>query len=183
MNTGKDADAAHNKPDHLDDAAYAKRQPDDYGAGVLDSRTGIAENAQDDSSTDAEASGSAADENAVAANEVVAFAEGDAELQREQRRRETEKHTAAMAGLDAELRNANSNIKLRKRYAKKAYSLAGGSIAFWIITMGFQAITHLATGKLALDASVLIAITTGCTINVLAAFLAVVKGLFPASQT
>jgi hypothetical protein len=88
-----------------------------------------------------------------------------------------------MAGLDAELRNANSNIKLRKRYAKKAYSLAGGSIAFWIITVGFQAITHLATDKSALDASVLIAITTGCTINVLAAFLAVVKGLFPAKDT
>jgi hypothetical protein len=116
------------------------------------------------------------------AKEFGRFAESEAAFQRECREQESEKHSAVMAGLDAELRNANSNIKLRKRYAKKAYALAGGCIVFWIIIVGIQAITHLVTNKSALDASVLIAITTGCTVNVLTAFVAVVKGLFPAKE-
>ena len=116
-----------------------------------------------------------------AAGESILAAESEAQYQKECRLREAEKHGADMAVKNIELRDANSNIKLRRKYARKAHEFAKASLSIWIITIGYQAIIDTATGgKIKpLDDSVLIAITTGCTVNVLAAFLAVVQGLFP----
>ena len=81
--------------------------------------------------------------------------------------------------LEAKVSALIATTELRKWGATKAYSLATGSISFWVVIMGFQAVVKTATGVPPLDNSVLIAITTGCTVNVLAAFLGVIRGLFP----
>lgn len=75
-----------------------------------------------------------------------------------------------------------TTTKLRSEYAEKAYKLASGCIAFWIVVIGFQGVCFLATGRHPLSDPVLIAITSGCTVNVLAAFLGVIRGLFPSSS-
>lgn len=81
--------------------------------------------------------------------------------------------------LEAKVGALIATTELRKWGATKAYSLATGSISFWIVIVGFQAVVKTATGVPPLDDSVLIAITSGCTVNVLAAFLGVIRGLFP----
>lgn len=74
-----------------------------------------------------------------------------------------------------------ANRALRNRYAGKAYNLACAGLIFWGLAVSGSGIAHSATGRSMLSDSVLIAITTGATINVLAAFLGVIRGLFPAS--
>lgn len=79
------------------------------------------------------------------------------------------------------VRNHRSTRSLREKYASKAYSLACGCISFWIISIGCVGIINAATQRQILSDTVMIAITTGSTINVLAAFLGVIRGLFPSS--
>ena len=81
---------------------------------------------------------------------------------------------------EAKNRDREKTTELRGEYAEKAYKLASGSISFWVVIIGFEAVVRLVVpGKVILSDSVLIAITTGCTVNVLAAFLGVIRGLFP----
>lgn len=97
------------------------------------------------------------------------------------KRREDEEHAARMAQMGVDVDDARNNIKLRKRYARKAHRLAVASLCIWLIVLTSQIVESiLSNGKVeVLDDSVLVAVTTGCTVNVLAAFVAVVKGLFP----
>ncbi|MDF3982145.1 hypothetical protein P3W23_09105 [Luteibacter sp. PPL554] len=91
---------------------------------------------------------------------------------REATKQKTERLKAKVAALV-------TTTELRKWGATKAYSLATGSMSFWVVIIGFQAAMKTAAGVAPLDNNVLIAITTGCTVNVLAAFLGVIRGLFP----
>ena len=72
-----------------------------------------------------------------------------------------------------------ANRQLRNKYASKAYNLACGGLVFWGVAISATAIAYGATGRQMFSDKVLIAITTGATINVLAAFLGVIRGLFP----
>lgn len=82
-----------------------------------------------------------------------------------------------------EIEDKRANRDLRDQYARRAYSLASGCIGFWIIIVSVHGTVSAALGKPFLSDNVLIAITTGVTVNVLAAFLGVIKGLFPTVNT
>lgn len=81
--------------------------------------------------------------------------------------------------IEQEVENHKANRELRNKYAGKAYDLACGGLVFWGIAISTNGIVFGLTGRHMLSDKVLIAITTGATINVLAAFLGVIRGLFP----
>lgn len=72
-----------------------------------------------------------------------------------------------------------ANRALRNKYAGKAYDLACRGLVFWGLAISATGVAYGVTGRQMLSDSVLIAITAGATINVLAAFLGVIRGLFP----
>lgn len=74
-----------------------------------------------------------------------------------------------------------ANRELRKLYADKAYNLACGCISGWAVALGAHGIVKVVTGREMWSDTVLLAITTGVTVSVLAAFLGVIRGLFPNS--
>ena len=84
--------------------------------------------------------------------------------------------------INEEAENQRANRELRKAYADKAHNLAAGCIQFWAIAISANAIINGITGKLMISDTAMIAITTGVTVNVLAAFLGVIRGLFPSDQ-
>ena len=68
---------------------------------------------------------------------------------------------------------------LRRVYSAKAYRLAAAAMAMWSVLLGAQgAIKAIFDIEMWSD-QVLIAVTTGVTVSVLAAFLGVIRGLFP----
>lgn len=81
-----------------------------------------------------------------------------------------------------EVENHKANRELRNNYADKAYNLAIGCISFWMIAISVNACIYLYMDKQMLSENVIIAITTGVTVNVLAAFLGVIRGLFPPKE-
>jgi hypothetical protein len=91
---------------------------------------------------------------------------------------------ADLASKEAENKDREKTTQLRSDYAEKAYKLAKGSIFFWVAIIASEALTRLVlqSDKAVLSDAVLIAVTTGCTVNVLAAFLGVIRGLFPSSH-
>lgn len=72
-----------------------------------------------------------------------------------------------------------ANRTLREVYADKAYQLATGCISFWMVLVGSQGVVNAVTGREMWSDKVIIAVTTGVTVSVLAAFLGVIRGLFP----
>ncbi|WP_067065636.1 hypothetical protein [Roseateles chitosanitabidus] len=72
-----------------------------------------------------------------------------------------------------------SNRELREKYASKAYGLALACLALWAICVGAQGVVNAISGIEMWSDQVLIAVTTGVTVSVLAAFLGVIRGLFP----
>lgn len=77
-----------------------------------------------------------------------------------------------------EVENHKHNRGLRGIYADKAHQLAIGCISIWTIMLGAQGVVKAATGIEMWSDKVLIAVTTGVTVSVLAAFLGVIRGLF-----
>lgn len=71
-----------------------------------------------------------------------------------------------------------ANRLLRDQYAKRAYDLACGCITMWVILLFSQGIIKVLTDKEMWSDKVIIAVTTGVTVSVLAAFLGVIRGLF-----
>ncbi|CAG9176066.1 hypothetical protein LMG23992_03094 [Cupriavidus laharis] len=80
------------------------------------------------------------------------------------------------------VQDSQANRLLRADYADKAYCLAQACIAFWIVAIATVAAVKGFFDKQILSDTVLVAVTTGATINVLAAFLGVIRGLFPSNQ-
>lgn len=72
-----------------------------------------------------------------------------------------------------------ANRKLRDKYADRAYQLASGCITAWVVMLGTQGVVKAVTGVEMWSDKVIIAATTGVTVSVLAAFLGVIRGLFP----
>jgi hypothetical protein len=82
---------------------------------------------------------------------------------------------------DEEIADRQANRKLRNTYAGKAYWLAVSGIVFWILALSSTGIMNSIHGKQPFSDTAMIAITSGATINLLAAFLGVIRGLFPSS--
>ena len=76
--------------------------------------------------------------------------------------------------------NHKANRDLREKYAEKAYVLASGCVKFWCCAVAANGFYFLVVGKGLFSDQAFIAITAGITINVLACFLGVIRGLFPA---
>ncbi|WP_456093353.1 hypothetical protein [Neisseria sp.] len=76
------------------------------------------------------------------------------------------------------LENKKQNRELRKDFAYKAYEIACGCLLFWIVIVCLSAIVSFVTGRVFLSDTALGIVTTGVTVNVFAALLTVIKGLF-----
>lgn len=81
-----------------------------------------------------------------------------------------------------EVLDKQANRGLRDTYAKKAHELAEDCIHFWIFLILANGLIAALLGKQVISDTVVIAVTTGVTVNVLAAFLGVVRGLFPLAR-
>jgi len=75
--------------------------------------------------------------------------------------------------------NSRANRQLRQVYAAKAYRMAASCIALWAMQLAVQGGVKATVGLDLWSDQVLIAVTTGVTVSVLAAFLGVIRGLFP----
>jgi hypothetical protein len=74
-----------------------------------------------------------------------------------------------------------ANRGLREKYADKAYNLAAGCLSIWAVLLGVNGVVNAVQGREMWSDTVIIAVTTGVTVSVLAAFLGVIRGLFPGS--
>ena len=75
-------------------------------------------------------------------------------------------------------KDMQANRDLRGTYAKKAYELATACISMWAILLFLHGVVKACTGVEMWSDKVIIAVTTGVTVSVLAAFLGVIRGLF-----
>ena len=71
-----------------------------------------------------------------------------------------------------------ANRELREKYADRAYQLAFGCLWWWGLMLSAQGIVNVCLGNPPWSDKVIIAVTTGVTVSVLAAFLGVIRGLF-----
>ncbi len=74
------------------------------------------------------------------------------------------------------------DMRLRAKYASRAFALAGWAVWFWIIMFAAVGIGNAASGRQILSDTALITLTTGATVNVVAVFVVVIRGLFPAKD-
>ncbi|ELZ5041734.1 TPA: hypothetical protein JG906_000570 [Enterobacter hormaechei subsp. steigerwaltii] len=72
-------------------------------------------------------------------------------------------------------------IDLRETYANKAYKVAKYGLYWWAVVILLSAVGKC-VGKDVISDQVLIAITTASTLNLFAAFLGVIRGLFPSGK-
>ncbi|WP_129543369.1 hypothetical protein [Serratia sp. 1D1416] len=72
---------------------------------------------------------------------------------------------------------------LRVKFGDKAYKVARKSLYGWCWLLAIYAAFKFRFDKELFSDNVLIAITSAVTLNVFAAFLGVIRGLFPASKT
>ncbi|WP_343636345.1 hypothetical protein [Roseateles sp.] len=75
-----------------------------------------------------------------------------------------------------------ANRRLRQIYAAKAYGMAAACIVMWTCLLLLQGSIKATLGIEMWSDQVLIAVTTGVTVSVLAAFLGVIRGLFPGRE-
>lgn len=76
-------------------------------------------------------------------------------------------------------KDMEANRILRDKYANRAYELACGCICAWVVMLGSHGVVKATTGIEMWSDHVIMAATTGVTVSVLAAFLGVIRGLFP----
>ncbi len=81
--------------------------------------------------------------------------------------------------IDEDVQDSQANRDMRQQYASKAYSLAWDSITFLFALVAGNAVWTAISGKQVISDKLLFALITGVTVNVLAAFLGVIRGLFP----
>lgn len=70
--------------------------------------------------------------------------------------------------------------RMRRDYANKAYDFAKYTIVFWMFLFLIYFLSP--TNNKPLNDTALGIFTTACTINILTAFISIVKGLFPSSK-
>jgi hypothetical protein len=86
--------------------------------------------------------------------------------------------------IDQEIEDRKADRILREKYAEKAFQLAGCILFFWVMIIIAVGLCFGCTDSKIqlLSDKVLIAITAGATANVFAAFLGVIRGLFPGNR-
>lgn len=72
------------------------------------------------------------------------------------------------------------DMDLREKHAERAVTLAQVAVACWIFLFAVAGVCNVAVNKPFLSDQALATLTAGATVNVIAVFLVVVKGLFPA---
>jgi len=77
------------------------------------------------------------------------------------------------------IEDRRADRKLREEYAGKAFEFAWCGFGFWVIVIIFYVFFFLCSGKKVISDAVLIAITSATTVNLFAAFVGVIRGLFP----
>ncbi|ABM57089.1 hypothetical protein [Verminephrobacter eiseniae] len=80
---------------------------------------------------------------------------------------------------DEKIADMRANRQLREKFANKAYRLAVGCLGCWGVLLAAQGFVKACFGIELWTEKVIIAVTTGVTVSVLAAFLGVIRGLFP----
>lgn len=83
--------------------------------------------------------------------------------------------------IDEDVQDSQANRDMRQQYASKAYGLAWDSITFLFALVAGNAVWAAISGKQVISDQLLFALITGVTVNVLAAFLGVIRGLFPSA--
>ena len=83
--------------------------------------------------------------------------------------------------IDEDIQDRQADRDLRKEYANKAFKLARDILSVWALVILSEGMCTIFTcGKVQLFSDkTMIAITAGATANVFAAFLGVIRGLFP----
>ncbi|WJM85670.1 hypothetical protein QUF31_00605 [Dickeya chrysanthemi] len=74
--------------------------------------------------------------------------------------------------------NSKSYRELRERFAEKAYKVAKYGLYWWATVLLLSAVGKVCKVEIFSD-NVLIAVTSASTLNLFAAFLGVIRGLFP----
>lgn len=83
---------------------------------------------------------------------------------------------------DEEIQDKKHTREMRGIYAGKAYKIAKCALAGWAVFLLVAGISNACTGQPMYSDRVVIAVTTGVTVSVLAAFLGVIRGIFPAGN-
>ncbi|WP_145932286.1 hypothetical protein [Yersinia bercovieri] len=91
----------------------------------------------------------------------------------------TEKHPALIL---QEIEDRKADRALRERFGDKAYKVVRKTLYGWAILLFCYGYSSIFGFKLFPD-EIMIAITTAVTLNVFAAFLGVIRGLFPTSKS
>ncbi|MNZ37391.1 hypothetical protein D3C78_548350 [compost metagenome] len=95
---------------------------------------------------------------------------------------EAKNETGTKDAMDGErLSGLKNTRKLRKIFAHKAYKVAKYGLYWWATVLLLSAVGK-AVGKEIFSDQVLIAVTTASTLNLFAAFLGVIRGLFPSGK-
>lgn len=81
-----------------------------------------------------------------------------------------------------QVENHKADRELRERFGNKAYKVAKKSLYGWCWLLAIYAAMKFRFDKEIFSENVLIAITSAVTLNVFAAFLGVIRGLFPSQK-
>ncbi|MEX6255441.1 hypothetical protein AB6F62_20330 [Providencia huaxiensis] len=81
--------------------------------------------------------------------------------------------------LEQDIEDRKADRNLRDKFGDKAYSVVRKTLYGWAVLLVVYAFCKLFFGKELFSDKVLIAITTAVTLNTFAAFLGVIRGLFP----
>ena len=80
------------------------------------------------------------------------------------------------------IEDRKQNRSLREKYADKAYNLAQVCLFAWACMLSASGLVNGLRGDPLWSDKVIIAVTTGVTVSVLAVFLGVIRGLFPSGN-
>ena len=83
--------------------------------------------------------------------------------------------------IDQHVEDRKAERELRKKYAGLAFNFAVGGVLFWAALLVWTGWTTYYSTKPPFSDNLLIAITTATSINLFAAFLGVIRGLFPSN--
>ncbi len=92
------------------------------------------------------------------------------------------KQTGSRPLEDEEIQDKKHTREMRGIYAGKAYKIAKCALTGWAVFLLVAGISNACTGQPMYSDRVVIAVTTGVTVSVLAAFLGVIRGIFPAGN-
>ena len=81
--------------------------------------------------------------------------------------------------LKEENRSRAATTNMRSEYATGAISLARAAVMFWVGMFSVVGFSNAMAGKVPFSDQALVTLTAGATVNVLAAFIGIIRGLFP----